>query len=112
MTDSRDDRELRLARAYLLRVAEPPAPALVAFIAEHGPVVAAQRVREGAVPAPVAEETEARRDRVVTQGDLDRATAWGARLIIPEDDEWARWPLLTLAVAARRNVPGMTGPIA
>ncbi|MBV9313216.1 MAG: DNA processing protein DprA, partial [Pseudonocardia sp.] len=46
--------EVRLARAYLVGVAEPPAPALVAFVEQHGPVEAAARVRRGNVPEVVA----------------------------------------------------------
>ncbi|MGH3521119.1 MAG: DNA-processing protein DprA [Haloechinothrix sp.] len=109
---SGDDLELRLAGAYLLAVAEPPAQALSGFVAEHGPIRAAQRVRDGAVPDAVAEETEARRDTVDTRTQWEQASAFGARLITPDDDEWPQWPLLSLAVAARRNVAGMTGPFA
>lgn len=107
-----EDPRLRLARAYLLRVAEPPAAALGVFVAEHGPLRAAERVRDGSVPREVAEETEARRDRVVSASDLDSAHAFGARLIIPEDEEWPAWPLLTLDVASRRGVAGMAAPLA
>lgn len=107
-----DDSQLRLARAYLLRVAEPPAPALSAFVREHGPVLAARLVREGDVPRAVGDETEARRDRRITDAELEHAKTFGARLIIPEDDEWPAWSLLSLDVAARRGVAGMTAPLA
>lgn len=107
-----EDLELRLARAYLLQVAEPPAPALSALIAEIGPAEAARRVRDGSVPGSVAEETQARRERDFGAADLERAREYGARLIIPEDDEWPAWPLLSLGVAGARGVKGMTAPIA
>lgn len=104
--------ETRLARAYLLAVAEPPAPAVAALVADCGPVEAARRVRDGAVPDAVAGETAARSGRVVTEADLARAERSGTRLIIPEDDEWPQWPLLSLRVAHGRGVAGMTGPLA
>lgn len=106
------DLELRLARAYLLGVAEPPAAAVAELVAACGPVAAANRVREGDVSGAVAEETAARRGRVVTAGDLAAAAENGARLIIPEDDEWPAWPLLSLSVAAGRGVAAMTAPLA
>ena len=49
--------EILRARAYLARVAEPPAPALARFIAEVGPIAATARVRRGHTPAAVAAET-------------------------------------------------------
>lgn len=107
------DLEVRLARAYLLGVAEPPSPALAAYVEVYGPVEAARRVYEGDVPAAVADETKARRDRVVAAADLERAASeHGVRLIIPEDDEWPAWPFLSMTVAVGRGVNGMTPPLA
>ncbi|WP_424923247.1 DNA-processing protein DprA [Amycolatopsis arida] len=103
--------ETRLARAYLLRAAEPPAPALVAFVAEHGPVRAAERVRSGHVPDAVAQETMARRALALEEHDLRAADEIGARLVIPEDDEWPAWPLLSLDVATGRGVRGVAPPL-
>ena len=41
-------REVRLARAFLAAVAEPPAPALAGFVARHGPCRAVELVhRQG-----------------------------------------------------------------
>ncbi|NBH09482.1 DNA processing protein DprA, partial [Amycolatopsis sp. SID8362] len=96
--------DVRRARAYLLRVAEPPAPALVAFVAEHGPVAAAERVRRGDCPAEVLKATEARREYDLVAQDFARAAEAGARLVVPEDDEWPGWPLLAMDQAARRGV--------
>ncbi|PXY26159.1 DNA protecting protein DprA [Prauserella coralliicola] len=102
----------RLARAYLLRVAEPPAPALVAFVAEHGPVEAAALVRRGHAPDAVVQETSARRELDLARRDLDEAARHGARLVTPEDDEWPAWPLLSLEVATGRGVQGVAAPLA
>lgn len=104
--------EERLARAYLLRVAEPPAPALAAFVAELGPIVAAEAIRTGRCPQRVADETAARRDLELAEADLQAGKRMGARLIIPEDDEWPAWPLLCLEVAGRRGVQSATAPLA
>ncbi|MFG1646003.1 DNA-processing protein DprA [Amycolatopsis sp. NPDC049252] len=104
--------ELHRARAYLLRVAEPPVPALVAFVAEHGPVDAAARVRRGDCPSDVVKATEARRAYDFVAQDFARAAAAGARLVVPEDDEWPAWPLLSLDLAARRGVAEAVPPLA
>lgn len=100
----------RIARSYLLRVAEPPAPALADFIGELGPVAAAERVRSAECPPKVRDETAARRAHDYAERDLERAEAGEARLVIPEDDEWPAWPLLSLAVAQRRGVSGVAPP--
>lgn len=109
MTDVND---VRLARAYLLAVAEPPAPAVSALIDECGPVESARRIRDGEVSDAVAKETSARARHGVTEADLARARDCGMRLIIPEDNEWPHWPLLSLRVADGRGVKGMSCPIA
>lgn len=101
--------ELRLARAYLLAVAEPPAPALAAFVDANGPVVAAKRVREQDVPAQVAAATEARVDYDASV-DIERTAEQGGRLIIPEDPEWPHWAML--ALRGTTNVPGVAPPLA
>ncbi len=85
------------ARAYLSRVAEPPAPGLAAFVAEVGPVEAAERVRRGAVPPWVATETAARRTVDRAEADLATGAATGIRLLTPEHPEWPTGPLGDLA---------------
>lgn len=105
------DQEQRTARAYLVRVAEPPAPALGSFVREHGPVVAAERVAGGRVPTDVAKETSARRTLCDPVADLAAASEYGARLVIPEDDEWPTWPLLSLEVACGRGRSDLTAPL-
>ncbi|MDL5155982.1 DNA-processing protein DprA [Actinomycetospora termitidis] len=81
--------EVLHARAYLLRVAEPPAPA-VAHLAELlGPVEAAARIRGGADLGPhVGAEVAARRDDDRAAEDLAAAAALGGRLLVPEDEAW------------------------
>lgn len=107
-----DIEAVRAARAYLLRVAEPPAPNLVAFVAAHGPLDAAERVRAGAVPRSVRDEVDARRHLRSVEQDFAAAAARGARLVIPEDDEWPAWPLAALDVAHGRGVPWAGPPLA
>lgn len=80
--------ELRRARAYLNRVAEPPAVALTELIGEVGPVEAARLVVAGRVPDRVAAETGARRADQRADADLSAIAALGGRLVVPEDDEW------------------------
>jgi DNA processing protein len=91
--------EVLRARAYLSRVAEPPAPALVRLIAEVGPVEAAGRVARGAVPETVAGETAARREVDRSTADLDLARAAGARLLVPEHEEWPHWAFAAFTAA-------------
>ncbi|HJT03238.1 MAG TPA: DNA-processing protein DprA [Pseudonocardiaceae bacterium] len=81
-------RELRRARAYLSRVAEPPAHALSELIDEVGPVRSARLVAAGQVPHPVAIETRARREGDRADADLSAIAAIGGRLVVPEDSEW------------------------
>ncbi|WP_037345257.1 DNA-processing protein DprA [Sciscionella sediminilitoris] len=101
----------RTARAYLLRVAEPPAIALRAFVARHGPERAAELVRAGQVPVAVDKETSARRHLDRAARDLEHAAAAGARLVTPEDEEWPSWRFLALELAARRGVRYSGEPI-
>lgn len=82
------ERELRRARAYLSRVAEPPAPALSALIDEVGAVRTARLVAAGQVPRRVVAETGARRGDDRAEADLSAIAAIGGRLVVPEDVEW------------------------
>ncbi len=86
------DAAVLLARAYLSRVAEPPAAALVRFAEEVGPVRAARRVRAGEVSEEVAALTRARRSVDRAAADLAAAEAAGARLLVPEDPDWPGEP--------------------
>ncbi len=86
--------DVLLARAYLSRVAEPPAAALGRLVGEVGPLAAAERVRQGTVPEQVGRETAARRSVDRAAADLGAAGATGARLLTPEHDEWPAWPFV------------------
>lgn len=105
------------ARAYLSRVAEPPAPALAGLVEEVGPVEAAQRVRDGvtegpgALPPGVAKETAARRGTDRAEADLALLAARGGRLVVPEHPEWPGAALAGLGlVAGPDGAPGLDGP--
>ncbi|MFC5289369.1 DNA-processing protein DprA [Actinokineospora guangxiensis] len=104
--------EVRAARCYLAAVAEPPAPAVVAFVGRVGPVEAAERVRAGAVPGEVAKETSARREVVDVGAVAHAAREAGARLVIPEDRDWPSWPLLSLGNAMARGLSWAAQPLA
>lgn len=103
--------EVVLARAYLMRVAEPPAFALHAFVDIVGPVEAADRVRRGEVPESVQSETEARRNLDLAHDDLANAEKAGARLVVPEDPGWPAWQLLCLAPPTDRGLRGSGQPL-
>lgn len=96
--------EIQLARAYLMRVAEPPAPALHALVDTCGPVAAAEAVRAESAPDAVLSETSARRHLDLAATDLAAAAKAGARLVVPEDGDWPAWQLLCLSVAIDRGV--------
>ena len=103
---------VRLARAYLVRVAEPPAPRLVELVEQEGPIRAAELVRRGAVTGDGVRETAARRHLDLASQDVAAAGAVGARLIIPEDEDWPGWQLLALRLAGSRGIQGMAEPLA
>jgi len=104
--------ELRLARAYLNRVAEPPAPALASLVAEEGPVRAARRVAQRRVPDAVATETAARYAEDRAGSDLAAVAALGGRLVIPEDDEWPAWAFTCYHLPAVRDGSRLGEPVA
>ncbi|HEX8869889.1 MAG TPA: DNA-processing protein DprA [Lentzea sp.] len=97
---------VRLARAYLSRVAEPYPAALAALVSEVGPVEAAEMVRAGEVSPSVASQTSARRTEERVHEDLELIGKRGGRLLIPEDDEWPRWPLVALCGVAGQRCGG------
>lgn len=103
---------IQLARAYLLRVAEPPAPNLSRFVAEQGPLAAARLVRSGSAPQAVLDETSARSSLDLAEQDLAAAAHVGARLITPEDGDWPEWPFVALDVARSRGVAWAGAPLA
>ncbi|UVS80590.1 DNA-processing protein DprA [Actinokineospora sp. UTMC 2448] len=106
------DDTIRLARAYLSRVAEPPAPALTTLIELVGPIRAAAMVRHGDVNTAVAAETDARRDHHHAATDLSYASKVGARLVCPEDAEWPADHLAALTLAQAEGLAWAAPPIA
>ncbi len=86
-----NDQRTLLAWAYLSRVVEPPCAALAAYVAAHGPVEAAARIRRGADEGPLTPFVQARREQDCAANDVAMLQARGGRLITPGDDEW---PLL------------------
>jgi len=102
--------DVLLARAYLSRVAEPPAVALAGLVADVGPVEAAQQVQDGRVSEAVAGETGARRVVRQAAADLDAAAAAGARLITPEHAEWPQWPFAAFSLTGQRASGGRGKP--
>jgi DNA processing protein len=98
------DRAVLRARAYLLRVAEPPAKETGLLVEQMGPVAAADAIRRGDVPGPVATETRARRSTDLAENDLAAAAAAGVRLVVPESPEWPHWPFSAFAVAGTKEL--------
>ena len=89
------DEEVLLARAYLMRVAEPPAPRLGHLVRLLGAVEAAERLRSGVDLGPhVGAEVGSRRELDRAADDLAAVRALGGRLLVPEDDDW---PLAAMA---------------
>ncbi|MEV0680469.1 DNA-processing protein DprA [Actinosynnema sp. NPDC050436] len=104
--------DVRLARAYLSRVAEPPAGALAAFVAAVGPVRAAALVRRGQVPSAVESQVSARRADDRAEADLAAVAELGGRLVVPEDEEWPAWPFTALDLAAAQGLRCGLAPLA
>ncbi|ASO19320.1 DNA processing protein [Actinoalloteichus hoggarensis] len=103
---------LLLARAYLSRVAEPPAPALAGFVVEHGAERAADAVREGRVPADVQKEVGARSELRLAEADLQAGHAMGARLLVPEHEQWPRERFAAFEHAAQNGARNTAAPLA
>jgi DNA processing protein len=85
--------ELR-ARLYLLRAAEPPAPVVYDYVAVHGPVEAATRIRGGTAPPAVLAAIT--RPHVSIEHDLRAIDDGHARLLVPEDEDWPLGRLSTM----------------
>ena len=92
---------LRRARAWLSRAVEPGTIDFWRYVDDVGPVEAVRRIRFGRAPDRIRSLVGARAGQDATLADLARAERCGARLLVPEDDEWPALPLhaLTLAVS-------------
>jgi DNA processing protein len=106
------ERELRRVRAYLNRVAEPPAPALSELVNEVGPVRTARLVAAGQVPHRVAAETSARRAEDRAEADLSAIAALGGRLVVPEDAEWPAEAFTCFATPVAQTDERWRAPVA
>ena len=98
---------LRRARAWLSRAVEPGTIDFWRYVEDVGPVEAVRRLRSGRAPERVRALVGARAEQDATLADLTRAERCGARLVIPEDDEWPALPLhaLTVAVSGEPDDP-------
>jgi DNA processing protein len=109
---------LRRARAWLGRLTEPGTVDLWRYVERLGPVEAARRIRAGRAPDRVAGLTAARGGVDRSLADLRQAERCGARLVVPEDDEWPGMALHALTVATaeepddhRRQSRRTTAPV-
>ena len=90
---------LRRARAWLSRATEPGTIDFWRYVDNVGPVAAVRRLRSGTAPARALAVVGARAGQDQSLADLRRAERCGARLVVPEDDEWPGLTLHALAVA-------------
>ncbi|PWW23261.1 DNA processing protein [Geodermatophilus normandii] len=91
---------LRRARAWLTRATEPGSVDLWRWIDDVGPVAAVRALRAGTAPEQARALVGARAGEDASLADLRRADRCGARLVVPEDDEWPALALHPLTVAA------------
>jgi DNA processing protein len=84
--------EARVARVALACLAEPGSTEIYTMVAERGPVATLAALIAGTAPAPVAGAVRARLAEVdardVAEAALARTERLGARVVIPEDEEW------------------------
>ncbi|CCG04609.1 DNA-processing protein DprA [Blastococcus saxobsidens] len=90
---------IRRARAWLSRAVEPGTIDLFRYVEDVGAVEAVRRLRAGTAPDRIRSLVGARAQQDASLADLHRAERCGARLVVPEDDEWPAYPLHALTVA-------------
>jgi DNA processing protein len=90
---------VRRARAWLTRVAEPGTVDFWRYVDDVGPVAAVRAMRAGTAPERIRSIVGVRAEQDESLTDLARAERCGARLVMPEDDEWPALPLHALTVA-------------
>ncbi len=95
--------EVRLARAWLTRAAEPGRGAVFDLVSEVGPVEAVRALRAGSASGRATALAEARRRQDRSADDLAEARRLGARLVTPEDREWPDEALRAMQVAYDRE---------
>jgi DNA processing protein len=94
---------VRRARAWLTRAAEPGHVDFWRFVEEVGPVQAVRRLRTGTVTARLRGLVGVRAEQDQSLADLRRADRCGARLVVPEDDEWPGFVLHALTLRAEEQ---------
>ena len=94
---------VRRARAWLSRVAEPGTIDFWRYVDELGPVDVVRRLRAGSAPERIRAIVGVRAGEDESASDLTRAERCGARLVIPEDDEWPALALHALTLATSRE---------
>ncbi len=111
--------EYRVARAGLLRWAEPPASVIVDFVAGVGLLPAFEAVIRRDAPRAVLAATAARTaDRSAAElieqaaADLTAAQGVGAQLLCPEDAAWPAAAMIAFEMAESRGVSGSAPPLA
>ncbi len=92
--------EVRRARAWLSRAAEPGSVDLWRLVEDVGPVEAVRRLRAGTAGERLRGLVGARREVDRSLDDLRAAERCGARLVVPEDDEWPAFAIHALALRA------------
>jgi DNA processing protein len=92
--------EVRLARAWLSRAVEPGSVVFWRFVEREGPVAAVQALRSGIAPPAVQALAGRRAGGDASEDDLLRADRCGARLVVPEDEEWPAVSVHCLTLAA------------
>ena len=94
---------VRRARAWLSRAVEPGSVDFWRYVESVGPVAAVCALRTGTAPARAAALAGPRVGDDLSLADLRRAERCGARLVVPEDDEWPELPLHSLVRAVARE---------
>ena len=94
---------VRRARAWLSRAAEPGTVDLWRLVDDVGPVEAVRRLRAGSASERLCALVGVRRETDESLGDLRRAELCGARLVVPEDDEWPAFALHALSIQATQE---------
>jgi DNA processing protein len=94
---------VRRARAWLTRVAEPGTIDFWRYVDDLGPIAAVRAMRGGSAPERIRAIVGVRVEQDESLADLARAERCGARLVVPEDDEWPALPLHALTVAVSRE---------
>ncbi|MGY1649924.1 DNA-processing protein DprA [Geodermatophilus sp. SYSU D01119] len=102
---------VRRARAWLTRAAEPGSVALWRWVEDRGPAAAVRALRDGTAPGALRALVGSRAERDASLADLRRAERCGARLVVPEDDEWPAFALHPLTVAAHGGGDGGDGGV-